>query len=287
MTVSAYQPTVRARRVASELRALRLDRDVPVADLASAIWWKVEDYLAAEECRAVFTPVTVQAILAEHDGDPDYVDYFTNLAIQSREHDWTQRYTASTPPYMRMFAGLSRFAGHEMVWNPLVVPAVLRTQGYAEALTDFPLRAGELGAAETIDGLVSRQARIHDDEDPLRVSALIGEGAFRLMAADSRVMAEQIDHLAALMDCPNVSIRIVPFTWGEYARFPEPFTILQYPQPADADIGFFENRTRSVFVDRPDEVDDFHLCFQRLQSAAYQPGPTGRALYTFKRLASQ
>lgn len=64
--------------------------------------------------------------------------------------------------------------------------------------------------AERIEGRLARQRVLDRTPEPLRFVALIAEQVLHDMVGGRAVMAEQLDHLLAMDQRPNIDIRVLP-----------------------------------------------------------------------------
>jgi transcriptional regulator with XRE-family HTH domain len=101
------------------------------------------------------------------------------------------------------------------IWQPLIVPGLLQTAEYARALF---IAAGE--DAERADELVTaRLARqtILDRPRPPHVVAVLDEAVLVRLIGAPTIMHDQLTHLVALAERPNMSIEVVPGSTGANA----------------------------------------------------------------------
>jgi hypothetical protein len=110
-------------------------------------------------------------------------------------------------------------------------------------------------------------------EHPPDVTAIIDEAVVRRIGIDTTTMREQLKRLMALGTRPNITIQILPFAAG-ISRFPNPFAILQFPDPDDSDVMYVESALADEVIDRPDVVAPYRIAFERLREQALSPAAT-------------
>ena len=108
-----------------------------------------------------------------------------------------------------------------------LIDGLLQTSEYAAAL----IQANQPHASDSlirrqVDARVRRQARLHTT-NPIHVETIITEGALRIPVGGRETMRRQLEHLLALMELPNVDLRVVPAT-GAYPAMGTPFYILSF-----------------------------------------------------------
>jgi transcriptional regulator with XRE-family HTH domain len=134
-------------------------------------------------------------------------------------------------------------------WSPLVVPGLLQVGSYTRAI----MRAAKVPDAEVETRVAVRLGRkdILTRKNPARFTALIGETALRQMIGGPEVVVEQLDHLVAISDRPNVEIRVVTTDTGWHPGLYGPFALLT--MDGGMSVVHLENARSAVFV--PDEED--------------------------------
>jgi len=110
-------------------------------------------------------------------------------------------------PWLRSWFDLERRAALLRSWGPMLVPGLLQCESYMRAVfSAVPANAGK------VDGLVAkrreRQAATIDRDDPVALSAIIGEVTLRRGPRD--VLKEQLGHLVDVGHRPHVRIRMIP-----------------------------------------------------------------------------
>jgi hypothetical protein len=110
------------------------------------------------------------------------------------------------PDWVKTFVGLEGLADSEFVFEPMLVPGLLQTEDYAQAITE----ATGFVRRDHHERFVSfRQARAQRlaDDNPLALHAIIGEAALRLNVGTPEIRREQCRHLLALAKLTTVTIQ--------------------------------------------------------------------------------
>jgi transcriptional regulator with XRE-family HTH domain len=144
-----------------------------------------------------------------------------------------------------------------------VVPGLLQTLDYARAV----LRAWDPSATPQrierwVGVRIARQRRLAD-EDPLELSAVVGEGALRRLVGGTEVMRAQLKHLIDVAAQSNVEILVLPFELGAHAGLSGQFTILRSRD--DHDVATFETRGGDIYME---DAEPFAQALRRLRAAA-------------------
>ncbi|MEU8316969.1 helix-turn-helix transcriptional regulator [Nonomuraea sp. NPDC048881] len=96
-------------------------------------------------------------------------------------------------------------------WDPLLIPGILQTAGYARAI--FSTAVPRDRVEERVQARM-RRMRIFDSDSPPAFLALIDEGALHRPVGGPEILAEQLRHLLELTCHPNITIQLVPVAAG-------------------------------------------------------------------------
>jgi transcriptional regulator with XRE-family HTH domain len=151
-------------------------------------------------------------------------------------------------------------------YEPLLVPGLLQTEGYARAI----LRGAQADATDDeIDQQVAarleRQA-ILSGANPPHLWVVIDEGVLHRRIGDAKTMLDQLWHVVRAAERPKVSVQVVPFDAGERTGLLGAFTI------AGLDGGgnrlYLETATTGQLAEAPSAVSEAGLIFDTLRSEA-------------------
>jgi hypothetical protein len=128
-------------------------------------------------------------------------------------------------------------------YQPLLIPGLLQTESYAEAITGpgfAPLGPDQVESL--VEVKLRRQERLRE-ETPIAFEAVITEAALRLQVGGPDVMRAQLNAL------PHVTLRIIPFEAGENGASPGAFVLFGVGNDTDADVAFMESVGGTTFND--------------------------------------
>ncbi|TQN33163.1 helix-turn-helix protein [Haloactinospora alba] len=271
-TRQVHSPTVRLRRLATELRRARHAAGyAQIADAASALGWSGPKLsrLEAAETRYIKSHdldkvMDLYAITAQGERDALHA-----LAREARQRGWWSRYRDvfegnALPDFEAEASTIRTYEG-------LVVPGLLQTAEYTEEV----FRGGQAHTDEIVErhvaARIERQQILHRQRPP-HLWAVIDEAALRRRTADPRTMSDQIQHLLNLATRHNIDLQVLPFNAGMHAGLAGSFVIMEFPGPLDPAIVFNEHASGSLFIEEPDAVAEHAAVFNRVQAAAL-PAP--------------
>ncbi|MFE5828675.1 helix-turn-helix domain-containing protein [Streptomyces sp. NPDC056508] len=272
------EPTVRRRRLGSELRRLREAKGLTLEDVEErAPALKESKVSRVETARIGVKPGDLDALLDIYGIGTDEEDeegaakraLLHSLAKTGARRGWWQTYRDIISPAYADLISLEDDAHSLRTYQSLLIPGLLQTAAYARAtisainMTSFP---------EHVNGLVEvRMARqaVLSRPHPLEVWAIIHEAALRPTVPDApSVMKGQLQRLLDLMEYPHVNIQVLPSHAAPHPGMTGPFTMLGFPGTADLDVVLVEHLTSALYVEDPGEVSIYRSALDHLLAEA-------------------
>ncbi|MFI9307820.1 helix-turn-helix domain-containing protein [Streptomyces triculaminicus] len=141
------------------------------------------------------------------------------LCAISREHrgkGWWDEYRGILPPGYLNIAELEHHAAYIRCLQPVTVPGLFQTEGYARAM--FGSVIPRLPVAEVENRVEHRLRRrvIFERDAPPQVEAVVHEAALRMRVGGRDVAREQLTYLLEVCEWPSVTLRVIPFVNDEF-----------------------------------------------------------------------
>jgi transcriptional regulator with XRE-family HTH domain len=266
------KPTVRSRRVGSELRRLREAAGESIAQPAELLGCSGAK-ISRIETGAVSIRVAELRALLDHYGDDDqeHRAYLERLARQSNKRGWWQDYGDTIQPYYADFIGLETDATHIMTWQPTNVPGLLQTPEYARAVM---LANPAMVSPGELDNFIAirqeRQARLERGTDA-RLAAVFWEAALATTVGSEEIQRGQLGRLLELMKRPNISVQVLPLEAGDQVSLSESFVMFSFGREWSVSTVFVEMLTGGQYLEKDEELRGYTLVFDALRSAALSP----------------
>lgn len=265
----SYSPTVRRRRLSAQLRKYREREKLTAAKAGAALGWPQQKISKIESGEQKRLPVAELDLLLDlyKVEDPDEREALHECARMAKERGWWSKYKDAFP------GGLPDFEAEASMirtYDCQVIPGLLQTPDYAEGI----LRADRVRTEEEVSKRVAarlKRQEILNRVDPPSLWAIVDEAALRRVVASPDVMSMQLRHLTHMAARHNVDIQVLPFSAGAHPATVGSFVIMDFPHPMDADIGYVETPTSSVFVEEEDELREFVALFGATQGSAMSP----------------
>ncbi|MEU3457341.1 helix-turn-helix transcriptional regulator [Micromonospora sp. NPDC006766] len=153
-------------------------------------------------------PEDIATVLRACEVEQSAIDRLTAIASRSDAKTWWAPWAAVMPDWFKTYVGLEGLADSAFVFESMVVPGLLQTEEYAQALT---LGTGFVRPdhAERFVSFRQVRARRLTDDPPLGLHAVIGEAALRLRVNGDGTRRAQLAHLAAMAELPNVTVQVL------------------------------------------------------------------------------
>ncbi|KAB8182717.1 helix-turn-helix domain-containing protein [Microbispora catharanthi] len=268
-------PTALRILLGSQLRKLRESKGISRDQAGQCIRASESKISRMELGRVGFKERDVADLLALYGvEDEETRDVVMNLVDQANEPGWWHRFNDLLPSWFQAYVGLEEAAERIRTYEVQFVPGLLQTKEYARAV----IMAGAVGAApeeiaRRVDLRLERQ-RILDGENSPKFWAVIDEAALRRPIGGVEVMRGQIQHLIDLMNQPNVTIQVIPFSYGGHAAEGGAFSILRFSDPDLPDIVYVEQLASALYLDKREEVDRYSEVMERLCAVSTTPTET-------------
>ncbi|MGH3536133.1 MAG: helix-turn-helix domain-containing protein [Pseudonocardiaceae bacterium] len=269
-----FTASARLKRLGAALRALRAESDLTVEQVATSLKWSGSKVSRIETAKQIVSSDDVRALVSLYDVGADEIEKYVAIARQVKQRDWWHKYDDVLPEWFEGYLGLEAEASKISTYEADLVPGLLQTEQYAAAvLGAFPLRTTPEEMERSVDLRRARQARLCD-ESPLILDAVISETVLRRGIGGSTVMREQLEHLAAMVQRPNVTVRLLPFDAGEHPGINGAFSVLEFADADEGRIVTVETMTSTLYIEKTRDVGIYRLAFEQIRSAALGPGET-------------
>lgn len=173
-----------------------------------------------------------------------------HIAKQGRQANW-----------FGTFGRIEQEADGLKIFAALWVPGLLQTEAYARA--SFQV----IDAANVEEGLAlrrERQKRLTGDNPP-RVWVVLDQGVLERPVGGPKVMREQIQHLLALGEMSQISLRVVPTSTGGYRGLDGSFHLMT---GRGRTVAYVEAPGSWRLVQGSDEVENFAIRWEDISAHA-------------------
>ncbi|MCC8245117.1 helix-turn-helix domain-containing protein [Saccharothrix luteola] len=261
-------PTLRKRRLVSELRRLREAADLTIEDVAERLECSASKISRIETGRVGVTPRDVRDMLSAYGADRATSEELVQLARDARRRAWWDEFGDIAPG---RYVGFEADAEWVRTYQGLMVPGLLQTEAYTRALIRAVLPdAAPAEVDRRVELRKARQALLLED-DPLSLHAVVDEAALRRLVGGPEVMAEQLARLNEVGELSNITLQVASFEAGGHAAMDGPFVILSFPEQSDPAVVYIESPRGDVYWEQPSDIARYSDMFARLSAESLDP----------------
>ncbi|MET7932669.1 helix-turn-helix transcriptional regulator [Streptomyces sp. NPDC005322] len=260
-------PTVRRRRLGQELRRLRQEKGMTAEEVAEELMVSQSKISRLENGRRSISQRDVRDLCRTYKvEDKALVDSLMQMAKESRQQGWWNAF--GDVPYS-VYIGFETDAASLRVYEPQVLPGLLQTPEYAEAVISGALpEAPQEQIAQRVQVRLRRQERITDPLGPLRLWAVVDEAAMRREVGSPKIMADQLEYLVRMSHEPHVTVQALPFGMGSHPGMSGQFAILEFSDESDTSVVYLEGVTSDLYLEKLSDVQSYSMMYEHLRAQA-------------------
>jgi transcriptional regulator with XRE-family HTH domain len=274
-------PTVRRRRLASELREIRESKGRSGESVAAALRWSPSKISRYERAKTGLRPRDVERLLDYYQITGKRRAMLLDLAEDATHKGWWEESSDILAEDYQQFIGLEHEASSIAIWHVDVVTGLLQTEAYARHIISSYSRVEPI-APRMIERLVRVRMRRRQvlDREGLELIVVIDESVLKRRVGNNAVMYEQLQNLAKDADRPNVTLRVLPLD-TQHTVFGESFVIFGFGTDSDdavlQDVVSTEHLRSGFTVEGERETYLHRIAFQMLSDTSLDPAAS-RAL---------
>jgi Domain of unknown function (DUF5753)/Helix-turn-helix domain len=205
-------------------------------------------------------------------------DRLLALARDANTPGWWHRYGDVLPNWFQSYLGLEAAAALIRTYEVQFVPGLLQTRDYARAVVELGHRRAPLSEVERRVNVRIERQQLLNRTNGVQVWVVVDEAALRRPIGGAKVMREQIAALIEATELPNVRLQVLPFDAGGHAAAGGAFSILRFPDQDLPDVVYVEQLTSALYLDKPDDIDQYAAAMERVCIEAEPPSRTAEIL---------
>jgi transcriptional regulator with XRE-family HTH domain len=273
-------PTVRRRRLGSELRRLRESQSIKLEEVADRLGLAPSTLSRIETGKAPTRTAYLNSMLEIYGVvDSGQRQVLLEMAREGHRKGWWAVWDGVLPTGFGIYVGLEAEAASLRVYEAQVVHGLLQTEDYARAVMSTVRRRQ---TADEIDRLVQLRMQRQDvlrRDDPLKLWIILDEAVLRRMEGPSPVLRRQLEHLYEASHWPNVTLQVLTFGSGLHPGMGGAFAIIEFPERFDPDVVYTEGVTGQAYIEERDrEVRLRSEAFDLLRATALPPADSAQLI---------
>ncbi|MDN3265088.1 helix-turn-helix transcriptional regulator [Streptomyces sp. CSDS2] len=265
------RPTVRSRRLGTALRqyrqAAKLDQ-VEAAEIIAASQARVS---RLESGHVTARVIEVRLLLDAYGvTDPEVRSKLEDLAKHSKNRGWWLEHAEHLRPDYLDHIALEDDATYIREWQPVLVPGLLQTSAYAEAVIEAtPHYIAPERIAHLVKVREARQAKI--EEGGAAYTAILWEAVITQPVVNAGTQREQLSKILEVGKRKNVTIQVLPFSAGALAGSTYAFSSFSFESEPTVEAVTMENLRGTSVLEAPEDLAAYSNAFDQLRSAALGP----------------
>ncbi len=266
-------PTIRRRRLGSDLRRLREQRSLRLEEVASELGVAPSTLSRIETGKAP-TRTSYLALMLDLYGVHDAAQRrsLMDLAREGQRKGWWVGSDDLLPAGTGTYLGLEAEASELRAFQTQVVHALVWTRDYARAVISARRPGLAADQAERLVGVGMRRQDVLLGGDPMRLRLILDESVLSRAVAAPDVMRAQLEHVIEAGSAPHVTIQVLRLGCQQRQLPAGSFGILSFAEPDDADVACAAGIRGQVLLEqRASEVHDVRQMFDALRDSALTP----------------
>jgi len=280
-------PVIQSAIVRSELVRLRKAKGMTQEQVAKNLEWSASKLIRVEGGHSSITKVDLDALLDQYEvtagGERDRLQA---LNRGTKEPGWWEAYRNDFPVTYLNYVGYEAGASFIRQFPGTVMPGLLQTPQYAEALTAISVEP--LRVAPVVGLRMQRQAELAKRAPRPYRYFVLDEAVIRRhigIEKNPAIMPSQLRHIVRQAEEDDrLTVRVVPFSKGAHAGLSGPFTLLEFDGGLP-DVLYLDTGKEAInMLISDDRVSEYADSFESLLEVAL---PVGESLEFIRAAAEE
>ncbi len=266
MTRRPNPPTVRLRRLATELLRLRKAAGLTQAQVAEKTAVNAVTLYRLETGRARPQRRTLRVLLDLYGVTEPQRSELVETAQGAEYPGWLRQYQSELPEVYTAYISFEAEARSAREYEPLLIPGLLQTEEYSRAVVKCGMIMARQQEVELrVQVRMQRQALLAKEE-PLRLWAVMDEAAIRRQVGGPDVMRQQLWHLVEMTEHSHVTLQVLPLESGAHPAMAAGFIALDFPNSADPELVYVDYMGGDLLLEGDVQIRRYRLIFDHLQA---------------------
>jgi transcriptional regulator with XRE-family HTH domain len=213
------------------------------------------------------TVANVRALCWLYGVDESVANALSDLALGTSQEEWWDA-NPTIPDWFKLYVGLEASASAIRTYEGEVVPGELQTEQYARAIYGAEQSVDRDATERHVKLRMQRQAALASRHPKPRLVTVLGEGVVTRQVGGPEVLAALVEDLCRVASQDHVEIRVLPWSAGAHAAMAGAFRILDFEDPEDPDVVYLESHVGALYLEEPDEVQEYRRIFGLITAAS-------------------
>lgn len=268
------ESTARARELGGELREARERTRLHASDMARVLGWSASKVSRLESGTRGTSEVDVAIYLASCGVDRGELERLLDLAREVDGGYWLRPHGRQLPDELRSLIFQENIARTITSYEPLLIPGLLQTEGYARGLFRW-LGQHPDRVEMKVQARLDRQSLLRRQRPP-GFTCYVHEQALRSTVGDASVMHEQLLYLTIVTASARCELRVVPASAGPHGALGGAFRLMRFAEHPP--VAYVENQTASLFLEEPADIAAYEALLTKVDAVSLDGGQSRRLL---------
>lgn len=181
--------------------------------------------------------------------------------------DRLDRMATQVPRWFRSWLEFEPLSTSQRIWEPLMVPGLLQTEQYAEAILSRSPDTTPEQVKKNVAARMDRKNILHRPDPPM-LWTILDEGILHRPIADPEVMRGQLHSLLEMSESPWLSLQVLPHTARNVLGLLGGFTIADMPGSAPPVAYIDSQSTGDRVSERAEEIKRLEFLYDLIRADA-------------------
>ncbi|MBK6017758.1 helix-turn-helix transcriptional regulator [Streptomyces sp. MBT53] len=272
------RPTVRSRRLGTALRQYRLAAKFDQPQAAEIIASSQARISRVESGHATPRVIEVRLLLDAYGvTDPEVRVKLEELAKNSKNRGWWLEHAEHLRPDYVDHIALEDDATYIREWQPVMVPGLLQTPDYAEAvIAASPHYIDPERAAMLVKVREGRQAKIEDGG--ASYTAILGETVVLHPLVSVEIHLAQLFAMLEIGKRKNVTVQVLPFSAGVLSAYTSAFSSFSFDEEPTVEAVTMDNLRGTSVLEGAKDLTAYANAYDLLRSSALTPDASAKLI---------
>lgn len=271
--------TVPRRRLGAELRKWRRKADLTQAEAAEIIDSSASRITRVEGGKVSIKRHEVELLCQRYGIPADITEALLGLAAETKSKGWYHAFGDLIPVNFDVYIGLEGLASELHTYESELVPGLLQTEAYAEAIIRADGSTPEDDISRRVTLRMKRQDLLNRPVPP-RAEFILNEALLHRPVGGATTMAAQLRKISHVSELPNVTVRVLPFAAGLHlGLMAASFVLLDFAEDDDVPVVYIDGFAGDLYLDKPYEVERYRYAWSNLDQVAADEA-TSRSMLT-------
>ncbi|MEW1721081.1 helix-turn-helix transcriptional regulator [Streptomyces sp. NPDC093109] len=263
-------PTMRQRRLGTELRRLREQADLSVTKAAALLGSSQPQVSSVETGRFAVSADRVRSMARSYTCADEALIEALAAMTGGRTRGWWDEYRDMLPPDTLDLAELEHHATAMRTASVIHLPGLLQTRAHAHAVISDDVPALPPHEVEhRVSYRIKRQTVLYG-EHPTPLTAIIHEAALRMGFGGPETARAQLKYLLDMSEREHITLLVIPFGAGTFPSSGQSIYYMTGTAPA-LDTVQLDSDHGAAFLDAQPQLIKYRTVLDRMETCTLKP----------------